>query len=59
MRLPVDTNAGIKKCLFCSYFRNGVCEAMPVEVTDNRYELTEGIIQEALKEGAEVSKTVF
>ena len=24
---------------------------MPVEVTDNRYELVEGIVQEALKEG--------
>ena len=59
MRLPVDTNAGLKKCLFCSNFRNGVCEAMPVEVTDNRYELVEGIVQEALKEGADVPKTVF
>ena len=44
MRLPVDTNAGLKKCQFCSNFRNGVCDAMPVEVTDNRYELVEGIV---------------
>lgn len=59
MRLPVDTNAGLKKCLFCSNFRNGVCEAMPVEVTDNRYELVEGIVQEALKEGVDIPNTVF
>ena len=50
MHLCVDRNADLKKCLFCSNFQKGVCEAMPVEVVTNEYELTEGILQEALKE---------
>ena len=58
MRLPVDRNADLKKCLFCSSYINGQCEGLPVEVTDNRYELLEGHIQEVLKE-ANIDKTVL
>lgn len=59
MRLPVDTNAGLKKCLFCSNSKNGVCESMPIEITDNRYELSEGIVQEAVKELVDIPQTIF
>ena len=59
MRLPVDTNAGLKKCMYCSNFIDGVCKAVPIEVTDNRYELMEGIVQEALKECVDIPKTIF
>lgn len=45
-----DKNADLKKCFFCSNFKNGKCESMPVEVITNEYELTEGILQEAFKE---------
>lgn len=50
MRLCVDRNAGLKKCLYCSNFRNGECQEVPVTVITNEYELTEGILQEALKD---------
>lgn len=50
MRLCVDRNADFKKCLYCSNYVNRQCVAMPIEVTTNEYELTEGILQEALKD---------
>ena len=50
MRLPVDRNADLKKCLFCSNYINGQCEGLSVEITTNEYELIEGHFQEALKE---------
>ena len=58
MRLPVDRNADLKKCLFCSDYVSGECKGIPCEFTDNRYELLEGHLQEVLKE-ANLEKTVF
>lgn len=50
MRLLVDINADAKKCLYCSNYVSGECEGLPVTISTNEYELTEGILQEALKE---------
>ena len=58
MRLCVDRNAGLKKCLYCSNYVSGECKGIPYVFTDNRYALLEGHIQEVLKE-ADIDKTVI
>lgn len=50
MRLCVDRNADLKKCLYCSNFRDGECQEIAVTIETNQFELTEGILQEALKD---------